>query len=208
MSAFQAEERGPTPLSRSDMGERIIPFNDLAPSNQEPLQGKDKIVYRVSDGSMVMAAKIFKNQDSFGQDIDKDQRARQEFEDYQTLIESGSDLRSYVPQPLFLLSDDKGEVSGFAAEWLAPNSLADVDVHEDPLTEADLKALKSSIVGLAHQGIGLDPDMLSDWNIGFDPSRKPPIYLFECNLYPIESMEQYLSLIDRQFIYFKAVYCS
>lgn len=189
------------------MSELILPFSSLSLLDSPCLEGKDKRVYKTTDGSKIMAAKLFKDIDSFGHAIAKEQRARAEFGNYQTL--RNSHLRPYIPEPRYLLRDATGELSGLAVDWRTPRSLDNVDVRsgEVILSEVVLDNFQRAIGRVAREGVGLDLDMLSDWNIGFDSALIPPLYLFECQIYSVESLEDYLELIKRQFMYLKSLYC-
>jgi hypothetical protein len=138
-------------------------------------KGAEKEVHKITDGTHVLAAKIFRDTRDNGDLINKEREAKEEYEAY--LRFRNSALRPYIPEPHFLLTDKANHVIGLAVEWRNGPEIASA---EKKLTYQEWKGLETAALKLENEGPIPVLDMLDEQNIHRDPNLG--IWLAECKI--------------------------
>lgn len=168
---------------------RVVEFNippSLAPGKPYrrrrhfyPFTGNDKVAIQGYDSvtQTPYVAKIYK-QTNTSNGSDNEQRARIEFANYQLLRKT--ELRPYIPKPLFLLAQNR-KIVGLAVES-RPNHQLPFLLRQRVFTKKELDQFERAVRSLKSRGIMLDDDTINGANVCYDPTRIPHIFLAECNV--------------------------
>jgi hypothetical protein len=165
---------------------RPIESLELLPLAEE-MSGCEKTVTKMSDGTNIVAAKIFRDRISYGGDeygevIDKTTAAKSEFQAYKTLRESP--LGIYTPQPHYLLNDAEGNVIGLAVAWIEGENLLDMPWNApDRLNGEEIKTLSKRILEAKSRGILILDDVISAPNLIIRKGTEPRIAFAECQFF-------------------------
>lgn len=174
--------------------ERLRRATELQPlpltGRPEDYRGMDKVVRKMDDGERVIAAKLYRDRqwirtDSQGRNtygilIDKPTESAREFVAYTQLRRTP--LGIYIPEPYYLLTDDRSETVGLGVEWIEGKTL-NRWAQEDStqlLIQDELDDLNRRISLVNQQRIYLDPDMFNGSNIIIKPDAPQRIFFAEC----------------------------
>jgi hypothetical protein len=162
----------------------VKPFSELRPIEGMPHgEGADKVVYKVSDGQRLIAAKIFRDRDAVeGEEINKPERAQEEIEAYRKFRKTS--LGVYIPEPYYLIQDDDRSIIGLAVEWRDGIDLS-YRAPEKPLLQAEFDQFATALQSLTADDPIPDQDMYMEANVVVDDSPSSPdrkIWLAECAL--------------------------
>lgn len=174
---------------------QVVDCSQLRQVNGVCFKGSaEKQVVKVTDGQLVMAAKIFIKEDVDGNIIDKVERAKEEFEAYRLLRHSI--LERFIPEQYFLLTETDGGIIGLAVEWIDGETVRDL-WPQKPLTFQVVDELEQVFLSFVDKDVKPDTDMLSPHNIIMAAnSSKPRIYFAECRVLKEEwEIENYPLLV-------------
>lgn len=149
--------------------------------------GAQKIIYPLTDGRLTYAVKIVREVNNNSEEPqDQTQMAYDEYAAYQLLRKSS--IRSYIPEPHFLIKNRALKVIGLAVEWKEGNLLADL-VGQHPLTVDQIDAFEQALLRL---NITINLDCLGEANIGVASWENPGLWLAECWLHnqPLDDFQQ------------------
>jgi hypothetical protein len=171
----------------------VLRTHELKPlptdSFHEDLQGRDKVVRKMTDGKLVIAAKIYRDfqigrfkMPDLDEPINKPIEALREIQAYSILRQTP--LGIYVPEPYFLLDDEHGTIIGLGVEWREGKRLD--RYHETDRSQLlrpdELLELQERFDQTVQLGIYPKVDMLSAWNILVDPEKPQRLFFGECGI--------------------------
>lgn len=130
-------------------------------------EGAEKNVFCFVIDGRRYAAKLYRDDDDFGEPIDKAARAEQEFYSHQEIRTSS--LKPYVPKPKQLIHDHSHNPIGLLVEWRDGKILGD--------NYGSVRVPRQSVLNLQQELLRLteyfwlDSDSFSAYNLGWDGQR-------------------------------------